>query len=336
MRKRIQKNSPYSPTRYVSLFAKAVTLLLILASAGLSTVAFSEQLKYKKTHTDLGVLFHYEWMDHTNTKQSISFTLPDSAFNEAPSQQSNYKPLIVQRYITVALMEEAKKIDPKDARINILPKRDSIEIQVKGTDETKVQTILSNLKTVRQQAYDQYLNEHYFQRFTTLFNQPAIKPDHVRYAAESVTSLLSASQAFYEKVAPESDSRAYFSLILSWLQSIPYDTLEDRTVSNGSGFAPPISVLMQNLGDCDSKAVLASSMVRAFLPSTKMIIVYLPNHALVGVALTPSDKDRTIEYEGDTYILYDPTGPALIEFGQVSEDTERNIVTGRYQVEVVK
>jgi len=148
--------------------------------------------------------------------------------------------------------------------------------------------------------------------------------------------LVSVSQAFYEKVASESDSRAYFFLILSWLQSIPYDTLEDRVVSNGSGYAPPLSVLMQNLGDCDSKAVLASSMVRAFLPTTKMIVLYLPNHALLGIALTPMADDRTIEHDGDVYVLYDPTGPALIPFGQVSEDTERNIVTGRYQVEVVE
>ena len=93
---------------------------------------------------------------------------------------------------------------------------------------------------------------------------------------------------------------------------------------------------MQNLGDCDSKAVLASSMVRAFLPSTKMIMVFLPNHALLGIALTPIEDDKTIEHEGNTYVLYDPTGPALIPFGQVSEDTERYIVTGRYQVEVVE
>ena len=77
-------------------------------------------------------------------------------------------------------------------------------------------------------------------------------------------------------------------------------------------------------------------MVRAFLPSTKMLIVFLPNHALLGVALTPNADDRTIEHEGKTYVLYDPTGPALIPFGQVSEDTERYLVTGRYQVEEVE
>ncbi|QDG36773.1 hypothetical protein FJN13_02445 [Alteromonas mediterranea] len=300
-----------------------------------SATAGAEQLKFKKAQSESGVLFSYEWLDMESTRQSISFELPHTAIKAAPTQQANYRPKIAQRYVTVALMEAAKKINPKEARVKIIPKRDSIDIQVKGANEDKVEAILSNLKAVQQEAYNAYLDEHYFTRFTTLFNQKAIKPDHTRYATESVKPLVAASQAFYEKVNAQSDSRAYFSLILSWLQSIPYDTLEDRVVSNGSGYAPPINVLMQNVGDCDSKAVLASSMVRAFLPSTKMIMVFLPNHALLGIALTPMVGDRTIVHDGETYVLYDPTGPALIPFGQVSEDTERYIVTGRYQVEAV-
>ncbi|AXT40738.1 hypothetical protein D1814_04675 [Alteromonas sp. BL110] len=311
-------------------------MLMLSSSLFLLTAAHGEQLKYSKVSTDTGVNLRYEWLDNDNTRQSISFELSNSALKEAPSQQANYKPKIAQRYIIVALTKEAKKIDPKVARVKITPKRESIDIQVTGSDEAQVEEILNNLKAIQQKEYDKYLRDHYFTRFTTLFNQKAIKPDHVRYVAESVKPLIAASQAFYEKVASKSDSRAYFSLLLSWLQSIPYDTLEDRVISNGSGYAPPVSVLMQNLGDCDSKAVLASSMVRAFLPSTKMIMVFLPNHALLGVALTPMTDDRTIEYDGDIYVLYDPTGPALIPFGQVSEDTERHIVTGRYQVETVE
>ena len=322
----------------LSAINRVLLVGLYWLSVGLffSTTAGAEQLKFKKAQSESGVLFSYEWLDMDSTRQSISFEFPHNAIQAAPTQPAHYRPKIAQRYVTVALMEEAKKINPKEARVKIIPKRDSIDIQVKGANEDKVEAILSDLKAVQQEAYNAYLDEHYFTRFTTLFNQKAIKPDHTRYATESVKPLVAASQAFYEKVNAQSDSRAYFSLILSWLQSIPYDTLEDRVVSNGSGYAPPINVLMQNVGDCDSKAVLASSMVRAFLPSTKMIMVFLPNHALLGVALTPMKDDRTIEYDGDTYVLYDPTGPALIPFGQVSEDTERHIVTGRYQVETVE
>lgn len=309
---------------------------LIAAGLLVSFLSQGEQLKFTKRHTDMGVALSYEWLDGDNVLQSIAFELTKDALNEAPTQQANYKPKIAQRYVSVALMEEARKINPKDARVKIIPKRESIDIEVKGSNEEQVEAILQNLKTVQQKEYDKYLQTHYFTRFTTLFNQQAIKPDHVRYAAESVKPLVAASQAFYEKLESDSDSRAYFSLLLGWIQSIPYDTLEDRVVSNGSGYAPPVSVLMQNLGDCDSKAVLASSMVRAFLPSTKMIMVFLPNHALLGIALTPMVNERTIEHDGDTFVLYDPTGPALIPFGQVSEDTERHIVTGRYQVEIME
>ena len=270
----------------LSAINRVLLVGLYWLSVGLffSTTAGAEQLKFKKAQSESGVLFSYEWLDMDSTRQSISFELPHTAIKAAPTQQANYRPKIAQRYVTVALMEEAKKINPKEARVKIIPKRDSIDIQVKGANEDKVEAILSNLKAVQREAYNAYLDEHYFTRFTTLFNQKAIKPDHTRYAAESVKPLVAASQAFYEKVNAQSDSRAYFSLILSWLQSIPYDTLEDRVVSNGSGYAPPINVLMQNVGDCDSKAVLASSMVRAFLPSTKMIMVFLPNHALLGIA----------------------------------------------------
>ena len=322
-----------SATRAASfvLSLLAVTSLFLTPSP-----SYGEQLSFKKTKSDDGVTLSYVWLDAENTRQSISFTLPQEAMKEAPSRQANYKPHIAQRYITVALTREAQRVDPKEAKVEITPREGAIDISVAGPNEEKVSEVLKNLKAIEQQEYTNYLQDHYFTRFTTLFNQKAVKPDHVRYVAESVKPLISASQAFYEKVQSTSNSRAYFSLILSWIQSIPYDTLEDRVVSNGSGFAPPVTLLTQNLGDCDSKAVLASSMVRAFLPSTKMIIVFLPNHALLGVALTPNDDDRTIEHDGETYVLYDPTGPALIPFGQVSEDTERHLITGRYQVEQVE
>ncbi len=298
--------------------------------------AMSEQVAFKRTKTDTGMQFYYEWIDGEQQRHDLTFEIPFESIKNLPLRQANYKPQIAQRHVTVALTKAAKAIDPKDAKVTIKPMREAININVSGTNEEKIEDVQAHLREVQQNAYDSYLHEHYFTRFTTIFNQSAIKPDHLRYISESVKPLVSVSQAFYEKVASESDSRAYFSLILSWLQSIPYDTLEDRVVSNGSGYAPPISVLMQNLGDCDSKAVLASSMVRAFLPNTKMIVLYLPNHALLGIALTPKADDRTVEYDSSTYVLYDPTGPALIPFGEVSESTERYIVTGRYQIEVVE
>lgn len=316
---------------YLALYLGFAILLIITRPQ----LALSEQIEFRKTKTETGTQFYYEWIDSTQKRHNLTFEIPFETIEDLPLRQTNYKPKIAQRHVTVALTKAAKRINPKDAKVMIKPMGEAINIKVTGTDSEKIEEVQAQLRDVQQNAFDTYLHENYYTRFTTMFNQSAIKPDHLRYIAESVKPLVPASQAFYEKIRENSTSRAYFGFLLSWVQSIPYDTLEDRVASNGAGFAPPIGLLMQNLGDCDSKAVLASSMVRAFLPTTKMIMVFLPEHALLGIALTPISGDETIEHDGQKYVLYDPTGPALIPFGQVSEDTRRFIQTGRYQIEEV-
>lgn len=311
-------------------------LLLLVVSVTVSVKASAEQLDFSITDKQDSVRFDYTWTDSKQTIHSISFALPRETIKQNPTLQPNYKPKIAQRYVMVALLKETQKLNPKEARVNLKRQQDAINIEVKSSNPEKAAEVLDNLKTVQQAAFDDYLATHYFTRFTTLFNQRAVKPDHLRYINESVKPMVPVSQAFYEKLAPQSNSRDYFALLLSWLQSIPYNAMDDRVASNGSGFAPPIGLLMQNQGDCDSKAVLASSMVRAFLPTTKMIIVLLPEHALLGVALTPMADDETIEFEGKEYVLYDPTGPAQIPFGEVSDSTKQFIDTGRYQIELVE
>ena len=167
------------------------------------------------------------------------------------------------------------------------------------------------------------------------YNQKGIKPDHARDILETTEALIPASQAFYEKLVGNEDARAYLNILLGWVQSIPYDPLNDRLSSNGAGFAPPMGLLLQNKGDCDSKAVLTSALVRAFLPDTSMIMVFLPNHALLGVAIKPQAHEETLSVDDETYVLYEPTGPALIPFGKVSETTKRQLLTGRYTTEAV-
>ena len=218
----------------------------------------------------------------------------------------------------VALLKESQKLNPKEAKVSLKRQQDGIDIKVTSPSEEKAAEVLESLQTVQQTAFNTYLDEHYYTRFSTIFNQRAVKPDHLRYINESVKPMVPVSQAFYEKLAPQSNSRDYFALLLSWIQSIPYNAMEDRVASNGSGFVPPIGLLLQNSGDCDSKAVLASSMVRAFFTHHKYDHCFPPNHALLGVALTPMVDDETIEFEGKKYVLYDPTGPAQIPFGQVS------------------
>lgn len=73
----------------------------------------------------------------------------------------------------------------------------------------------------------------------------------------------------FEKLPINSGTCTYVNLVLSWVQSIPYNKLEERLNSNGAGYLPPLSVVVNNQGDCDSKAVLMTNPVRPLLPDAK-------------------------------------------------------------------
>lgn len=312
-----------------------ITCAMLWLSCLCVSGANAEQTRFDHSVLEDTTVFEYRWIDGSGMEKEVTFTLSNDAINSAPTVQPNYRAPIMMRHMVVALQKEAQSYDPRDAIVRIIPKRDTIDIDVRSRQPARQLEVMGAMNTAHKDAYDAYLFENYYMEFTTSFNQKGIKPDHARYILETTEALIPASQAFYEKLAGNEDARAYLDILLGWVQSIPYDPLEDRLSSNGAGFAPPMGLLLQNKGDCDSKAVLTSALVRAFLPDTSMIMVFLPNHALLGVAIKPLAHEETLSINDETYVLYEPTGPALIPFGQVSETTKQQLLTGRYTTEAV-
>ncbi|MCW8090554.1 hypothetical protein OPS28_01830 [Alteromonas ponticola] len=301
-----------------------------------STLAIGQQISFKKEHTQELAKYSYRWLELNGTEQSLEFSLKNSELDNTPSLQRTFQPALAQRYVTVALLKEAREVDPKKARIEIKPRNEAIEVKVSSPSQQQAAIIQAKLQKRREEAYREYLEDHYYTQFLTPLNEKAVKPDHVRYIVETTDALIPLSQAFYNKLTEDSGAREYFNLLLSWVQSIPYDTLEDRTGSNGSGFSPPSQLLSQNKGDCDSKSVITASIVRAFLPTTAMVLVLLPEHALLGVAIPPKGNELTIIDKGTTYVLMEPTGPALLPFGQVAPTTRRYLANGQYTLERIQ
>ncbi|MCW8109339.1 hypothetical protein OPS25_12590 [Alteromonas ponticola] len=310
--------------------------LVIITFLLLSMLSHAQQIAFKREHTPENVNYLYRWLDYNGTEQALQFALENQQLAKTPNLQRIFQPALAQRYVTVALLKEAREIDPKSARINIVPRNEAIEVKVRARSQQQAEIIQQQLQRRREEAYQEYLREHYYTQFVTPRNEQAVKPDHVRYVLETTDALIPLSQAFYEKLEEDSDAREYFNLLLSWIQSIPYDTLEDRTGSNGSGFSPPAQVLSQNKGDCDSKTVITAAIVRAFLPTTAMVMVLLPEHALLGVALPPKGNELTVMDRGTTYILMEPTGPALLPFGQVAPTTYQFLANGEYTLERIQ
>jgi len=311
-------------------------LFLCLLSHAYSVLATpNEQISFNRTLANGQIQFSYQWHDHQSNEQSVAFSLEAQKVNQLPNQQANYRPRMAMRYVTTELLRHAKKVDPRDARVAIRQMGEQIDIGVRSNDPVLINQLKAEFMDKKTMAFERYLYDHYYMLFKTSYGQEAVKPDHARYVQAYTEALIPASQAFYDKLGQGTDARDYINLLLSWIQSIPYSELVSRAESNGSGFSPPVALLSANRGDCDSKSVLAAAMIRAFLPKVPIRLVLLPEHALLGVAISQAPGDEVINQNGLQLVLMEPTGPAPFAFGEIAESSRADIARDLYVLEEV-
>lgn len=89
-----------------------------------------------------------------------------------------------------------------------------------------------------------------------------------------------------------------------------------------AGFAPPLEVFMEGRGDCDAKSALLASILLNW-NKVKLIGVGLPSHYLLGILQHPAKGDAFVEHDGLTYVLMEPSGPAWVPPGIISDYTLR-------------
>jgi hypothetical protein len=66
-----------------------------------------------------------------------------------------------------------------------------------------------------------------------------------------------------------------------------------------------------------------------------MVMLYLPNHALLGISLPFRSTERTLNIAGIDYLLMEPTGPAKLKLGEIAPSSERAIDGNTYSFEVI-
>lgn len=297
--------------------------------------AFGEQEQFSRDETEKDIKFNYVWRDANDAQRALEFSIDKQALHDQFHKVKAYKQDIALRYMYIALQKAAMKVSPKEARIKIKKLTNNINISVSANSSQKQQFWLNNMYTAKEAAFDAYLQENYYNRYQSPNGQQGVKPDHIRFVKDNRVFLLPVAQAIYDRLEKDSSTRAYVNLLLSWLQSIPYDPIEDRLTSNGSGFLPPAQVITGNMGDCDSKTVLAASLMRSLLPNLSMVIIYLPNHALLGAALPHREDEKFINLEGLDYLLMEPTGPALFVAGEIAPSSEHMIDSSMFTYEKV-
>lgn len=295
--------------------------------------AHSEQISFSKNILQSDIQLSYKWRDKDQEKHRFSFTLPLDDVNTA--HHKRFVPEQVTRYQQIAMLKERNKIDAKEARIEIKRIGKTLQISVKSRSEESAKKYQKQLLQVKDDAFEQYLKDHYYARFSDYLSQEGIKPDHLRYIKENQKVLKPFAEAMYAEASERGDMRAFLNLLLGWLQSIPYDDLESRVSSNGAGFSPPLTLLSNNRGDCDSKSVLMASVIRALFPDIELVMLYLPNHALLGIGVPAKKDERSMQINGEAYLLMEPTGPALFPLNETAPSSQRFLDTGMYSYEVI-
>ncbi len=127
----------------------------------------------------------------------------------------------------------------------------------------------------------------------------------------------------------------FLNLSLAFIQEIRYG--EIPYIENNKiilDFWVPPKVLLNNKGDCDSKAI-AFACIWMNLKSYPIVLIKIPEHFLIGVALPSIGKD-SVTINGFNYTLCEVSGPGKIPPGLITHYSRFYLRSGHFKYELVK
>jgi hypothetical protein len=298
----------------------------------LSFISNAQQLSFNKVLREGGYDFSYQWLDHNKSKQSIQFTLTQEALFDRFRNLKSYQPAFAEKKILRRIKKEIKKAPIPQVQVFFHQKNSANAFEVKGRDEEKVALAYQKLVNIEQSVTREYFKNNYYQHFINHDQTSGIKINHVDIANASVDDLKPLKPIILEKVSIK-NIRKVSNYVISFVQNIPYNTLESRVTSSGAGFNPPTKVLWENQGDCDSKMTLTAAILRALMPRIDMALIYIDKHAFIGISIPAESDEMSINFQGVDYLLAEPTGPAVLPLGKLAPESEMAINQGRYMIE---
>ncbi|XQW84455.1 hypothetical protein ACOYR1_15125 [Thalassotalea piscium] len=293
----------------------------------------AEQVSFNKLKRGDDYLFKYQWLNSSNEKNAIEFLLPKKQLFTHFRGFKNYKPKMAQEFVALSLKKHFRDNPVDNIKIAFSNQSGQLTTQISGADNKAINAAYHQVAKLEEQFTEQYLHKNYYHIFT-MDNKRGIKPDHVRIANESVDDLKTVKPVILNIVTVK-NIRKVVNFILGFVQSIPYETLQSRATSSGAGFNTPLRVLWENKGDCDSKVTLTVALLRALMPRIKIALIFIDNHAIFGINVPAQNNETTITFEGTEYVLADPTGPALMNLGQLTDETKNIILSGHYAIEIL-
>ena len=127
----------------------------------------------------------------------------------------------------------------------------------------------------------------------------------------------------------------FLSMLLAFVQSMGYGTPPlDDAEKIILGFWPPPKVLVNNYGDCDSKAVVFGSLWGHFT-RYPLLLIRIPRHLFIGVAI-PSFQREQFTINGLRYTFCEVSGPDLVPPGIISPLSRIHLENGGFHYELIR
>ena len=274
----------------------------------------ADTLRFSLQQDDGQAHFNYHF-SVAGQAQQLNFSIAQPTLSNHFRQFRAFKANLIRQYLWRDLRAHVAKYPT--AQLSRHPDKTQLSYRLKVSDPTLLAQLDSELKQLLLKQQQFYLQQSYHTTLSLPLGETVIIPDHVRFMHESLNDLLPVATALHQKLA-NIDSRTSLQYISQWIQQIPYQDLTDRRLSDGLSYSPPLKLLRENRGDCDSKSVLLAALLRLLLPDVKLAMVYLPEHAMLAVHLPVTASDMSVTIEGRDYLLVDPTGPALLAPGEIA------------------
>ena len=296
----------------------AIWLTLLIA---LPAWAEGPQMSFAEVQRPDGLALDYIFKERDRAQpRKLSFLLPaDTVHVGAGSYHvvGHYDPEIVTARVKKAVEAAAVVYgDEVQALVTRAPHGYELSLRVKGR-RGRLNQVMGDLKRVAAQAEGEYLAEV----FLRPIRPREVVPDYGRLAGMFVGAMRPVAEALAAQMPATASERERLALALAFVQSIPYDP--ETAARRENGYVVPPMMLVQNKGACDSKSVTLASLLGTLLPGRAVVVVLVPEHALLGVALAPLPGERSLYFEGRTYVLMEPVGPGQTPLGQVSERSAR-------------
>lgn len=304
-----------------TFFIAALQIVWLCLFISISKEVKAQQTSFNIENQSSKTEFTYKWK-YQDKQYLLNFAIDTAILYSMPASPASYNQKVFQENVYLKVMYEASQIDAKLANIKVKKNHNGLSFDVRSRDAKQAQLILDKLKVAHDQAQKDYWSDNFLIKYDSPAQANSIRHDHAKYRMLSSDSLAPVVKAIKNLQSNPNDAREFIDIASAWIQTIPYNRLEDRLSSNGSGFISPRDILLQNQGDCDSKSTLMAALIKAYDPNIDVQMVFLPEHALLAIEMISLADEMTLRYKGSTYILLEPTGPAQLPLGTVADTSK--------------